>query len=173
MLEKQWAAVASRQQCQPKYMGKKRIIESTPTLLEKEVGIPTAKRVGKEQEKVVNTAKKGLKVAKVYIQATYNNTVITLTDTLGNVLGWSSAGAAGFKGTKKSTPFAASKVAEMISEKILKLGIENLSIFVKGVGSGRDSAIRSLASRGLNIVQIKDITPLPHGGVRPPKIRRV
>lgn len=146
-------------------MGKKRIIESTPPSPEKEAE--------KEQKKVVSTAKKGVKAAKAYIQATYNNTIITLTDTLGNVLAWSSAGAAGFKGTKKSTPFAASKVAEIIIEKIVKLGVENLSVFVKGVGSGRDSAVRSLASRGLNIIQIKDITPLPHGGVRPPKIRRV
>lgn len=145
-------------------MGKKRIIES-----KEEVAVEKIE-TKKELKSVV---KKGFKAAKVYIQATYNNTIITLTDTLGNVLGWSSAGTAGFKGTKKSTPFAASKVAEIIAEKILKLGVESLSIFVKGVGSGRDSAIRSLAGRGLNITQIKDITPLPHGGVRPPKIRRV
>lgn len=145
-------------------MGKKRIVEQK-NISEEKASLPVAKKEF--------TAKKELKAAKVYIQATYNNTIMTLCDLLGNVLVWSSAGSIGFKGTKKSTPFAASKVAEVIAEKILKLGIEDLTVLVNGVGSGRDSAIRSLVSRGLNIIQIKDITPLPHGGVRPPKIRRV
>lgn len=145
-------------------MGKKRIVEQK---------IEEVERASQKIGKIVNIAKKGLKAVRVCIQATYNNTVITMTDIAGNVLAWSSAGSVGFKGTKKSTPFAASKVAEAMAEKILKLGVEELTILVKGVGSGRDSAIRTLASRGFNIIEIKDMTSLPHGGCRPPKIRRV
>ncbi|OGZ17411.1 MAG: 30S ribosomal protein S11 [Candidatus Nealsonbacteria bacterium RBG_13_36_15] len=110
---------------------------------------------------------------KVYISVSYNNTLITLTDPDGNVLTWSSAGNIGFKNTKKATPFAASKVAEDISQKAKKLGIDKIEVLVKGVGSGRESAIRSLATHGLEIESIKDITPIPHNGCRPPKIRRV
>ena len=99
--------------------------------------------------------------------------MITLTDPQGNVLGWTSAGAIGFKGTKKATPFAASKVAENISQTAKKNGIERIEILVRGIGSGRESAIRSLAARGFDIISIKDITPVPHNGCRPPKVRRV
>ena len=96
-----------------------------------------------------------------------------MTDPKGNVLGWTSAGNIGFKGAKKATPFAASKVAEAIVQIAEKIGIEKIEIFVKGIGSGRDSAIRSLAARGLEIVSIKDMTPVPHNGCRKPKVRRV
>lgn len=109
----------------------------------------------------------------IYILSTYNNTVITLTDLKGNVLSWNSAGRMGFSGTKKSTPFVASKVTEAICQIVKKMKIEKIHIFVKGIGSGRESAIRSLAVQGLNIISIKDITPIPHNGCRPRKPRRV
>ncbi|MGB9608885.1 MAG: 30S ribosomal protein S11 [Minisyncoccia bacterium] len=114
-----------------------------------------------------------MNLAKVYINATYNNTIITVTDENGNVLSWSSAGSVGFSGPKKATPFAASKVVSIISEKIKPFEIKNVEIYVKGIGSGRDSAIRSFASEGFNIVLLKDVTPIPHNGPRPPKPRRV
>lgn len=111
--------------------------------------------------------------AIAHIQATYNNTLITVTDEKGNALAWSSTGAVGFSGTKKATPFAAARVAEAVADKLQKAGIEEMKILVKGVGAGRESAIRALANRGFNIVSIKDITPIPHNGPRPKKPRRV
>ncbi|MDO8436504.1 MAG: 30S ribosomal protein S11 [bacterium] len=149
-------------------MGKKRIIQHTETELLKEKEKMEAK-VKKEMER----SSKKIKEGKIYILSSYNNTIITLTDPQGNVLGWTSAGNIGFKGTKKATPFAASKVAEAICQIARKFGIEKIAVLVKGIGSGRDSAIRSLAARGLNIISIKDITPIPHNGCRPPKVRRV
>jgi len=110
---------------------------------------------------------------RIYIQVSYNNTFITVTDEKGDVLAWSSAGSLGFKGPKKATPYAASKVAEAIIEKIKKNGFAEVEVFVTGIGSGRESAVRSLANHGLNIVYIKDITPIPHNGPRPKKVRRV
>mgnify|MGYP001566717607 FL=1 len=107
------------------------------------------------------------------IQATYNNTIITIADEKGNVISWSSAGSLGFSGAKKATPFAAARVAEVAVEKARKTGIQEVSVMVSGVGSGRDSAIRSLANQGLNISYIKDVTPLPHNGPRAKKVRRV
>lgn len=149
-------------------MGKKRIIAKTE------------KELLKEQEKVESKLRKEIKKApqkiregKIYISSSYNNIILTLTDLQGNVLYWTSAGSIGFKGTKKGTPFAASKVAQAVSLAIKKLGITEVAILVKGIGSGRESAIRSLAARGLNIVSITDITPVPHNGCRPPKARRV
>jgi small subunit ribosomal protein S11 len=109
----------------------------------------------------------------VYVNATYNNTVITVADSNGNVLAWSSAGALGFSGPKKATPFAASKIVAALAEKMKKSGPFNINIVVKGVGSGRDSVIRTFAAQGFNILSIKDATPIPHNGPRPPKVRRV
>jgi len=150
-------------------MGKKRIITKTE------------EELLKETEKVEAGMKKDVKIkkpsktkeGKLFISSSYNNTLITLTDLQGNVLTWASAGSIGFKGTKKATPFAASKVAETISFAAKKLGIEKVTVLVKGIGSGRDSAIRSLAARGLEIVSVIDITPVPHNGCRPRKVRRV
>jgi small subunit ribosomal protein S11 len=124
------------------------------------------------------TAKGAAKVrvvnrAKAYIRSSYNNIIIALTDERGNILAWSSSGSLGFKGPKKATPFAASKVVEALAEKVGKFSIGGLEVLVKGIGSGREAAIRSLASRGFDIVSIKDITPIPHNGCRPPKPRRV
>lgn len=149
-------------------MGKKRIIQQTDEELLKEKD-----KVESKARKEVKTAPSRVREGRVYISSTYNNTIITLADLKGNVLGWSSAGSIGFKGTKKATPFAASKVSETISQIILKLGIEKIEVYVKGIGSGRESAIRSLAARGLEIVSIKDMTPVPHNGCRPAKVRRV
>ena len=150
-------------------MGKKRIIQKTEEELLKE-GEKVEAAVKKEV-KVETPAK--TKEGRIYVFSSYNNTIITLTDSQGNVLTWVSAGSIGFKGTKKATPFAASKVAEALSQAAKKLGIERVKVLIKGIGSGRDSAIRSLAARGLDITSIKDVTPIPHNGCRPPKVRRV
>lgn len=149
-------------------MGKKRIIKQTEEELLKET-----EKVEAKVKKEVKTGPKKFREGKIFISSTYNNTVITLTDPQGNVLGWTSAGAIGFKGTKKATPFAASKVAETITQIAQKLGIEKVEVIAKGIGSGRESAIRSLAARGLEIIAIRDATPIPHNGGRPPKVRRV
>jgi small subunit ribosomal protein S11 len=111
--------------------------------------------------------------AKIYIQSTYNNTVITVTDLNGNVIAWGSAGKTGFKGSKKSTPYAAQKTMEEILGRIKDVGITEVEVFVKGVGTGRESSVRALQSSGYSILAIKDQTPIPHGGVRPKKARRV
>ena len=152
-------------------MGKKKVLKQTGEELLKEG--EKMEGVGKKEVQAKVSSQKRVGEGKVYINSSYNNTIITLTDLQGNVLGWSSAGRLGFKGSKKSTPYAASKVAEAISQIVSKIGMEKVMVLVRGVGSGRESAIRSLAARGLNIVSLKDVTPIPHGGVRPPKRRRV
>ncbi len=108
-----------------------------------------------------------------HIKATFNNTHITLTDKFGNVVSWATAGTSGFKGSRKSTAYAASQAAENAAAEAISLGLSNVEVRVKGPGAGRESAIRSLAVAGLNITSIKDVTPLPHNGCRPPKRRRV
>lgn len=147
----------------------------------KRIAIKTEKELIKEGEKIESKIGKGIKIktqvkikeGRVYIFSSYNNTIMTLTDEKGNVLFWTSAGKVGFSGTKKGTPFAASKVAEVMAEVIKQLGIEEIKVLIKGIGSGRESALRSLAARDLNITSIKDITSIPHDGPRPPKVRRV
>lgn len=108
-----------------------------------------------------------------YIQATYNNTIVTITDQTGNALAWSTAGTCGFKGPKKATPYAASIIVKNVVDKIRSFGLKDVHVFVKGVGSGREAAIRAINSNGINILSIKDTTPIPHNGCRPPKVRRV
>jgi len=108
-----------------------------------------------------------------HIQATFNNTIITITDKEGNVVTWSSAGTQGFKGSRKSTPFAAQIAAENTAKEALSLGLKKVEVWVKGPGAGREAAIRSLQAAGLEIMAIKDVTPIPHNGCRPPKRRRV
>lgn len=110
---------------------------------------------------------------QAHIQCTYNNTIITISDMNGATLGWSSSGMLGFKGAKKSTPFAATKVASDVSEKVKKYGLRELMIFIKGVGGGRESAVRGLSGAGFDVISIKDITPAPHNGCRRRKPRRV
>ena len=168
MSERLLVQVVSRLRDQHNIMGKKRVIKQTEEEILKE-GEAIETKV-KEQAK---EPLKKIQDGRIYISSSYNNTIITLTDSKGNVLGWTSAGNIGFKGTKKSTPFAASKVAEAIAQIAEKIGIERIEVFVKGIGSGRESAIRSLAARGLEIISIKDTTPVPHNGCRPPKVRRV
>ncbi len=151
-------------------MGKKRVVEkSDEELLEEKERIEETKKEKKEKVK----KKKRVEYGRIYISATYNNTMITLTNTKGEVLTWASAGSLGFKGTKKATPFAASEVTGVIAEKAEKMGMKEVEIYVKGVGTGRSSALRSLASRNITINSIKDVTPIPHNGCRPKKPRRV
>jgi small subunit ribosomal protein S11 len=150
-------------------MGKKRIITKTEEELLKE----REKIEGKARKEIRVAAPQKVKEGRIYISSSYNNTIITLTDLRGDVLYWTTAGSIGFKGTKKATPFAASKVAENIVQAAKKLGIEKVTVLIRGIGSGRESALRSLAARGLEIVAIKDITPIPHNGCRSPKVRRV
>lgn len=110
---------------------------------------------------------------RIYVQSTYNNTLITATDVNGNVIGWGSAGRTGFKGSKKSTPYAAQRTMEETIARIKDTGLNEVDVFVKGIGSGRESAVRALQGSGFTILSIKDRTPIPHGGVRPKKARRV
>lgn len=149
-------------------MGKKRII--------KKEGAETTEGASASSGRIAPTeSKAGHRTARgtVHIQATYNNTLITITDEKGNVIAWSSAGSLGYSGAKKATPFVAARVAETAVFKARKSGIQDVMVLVRGVGSGRDSAIRALANQGLNIISIKDVTPLPHNGPRPKKVRRV
>lgn len=117
--------------------------------------------------------KKKLSSGIVFIHATYNNTRLTLADKTGNVIMWSSTGALGFKGAKKATPFAASKVADLIADKAIAIGVKEMDIEIKGVGGGRESALRTIGAKGITINSIKDTTPMPHNGPRPKKPRRV
>ncbi len=150
-------------------MGKKHVVETSK------------EDVIKESEKIDKAVAKEIKVksttvvkeGKIYISSSYNNTILTLTNSKGQVLAWKSAGSVGFKGTKKATSFAASRVAETIANACKKIGIDRLEVLVRGIGAGRESAVRTLVAQGLNIVSIKDVTPIPHNGVRPKKIRRV
>lgn len=117
--------------------------------------------------------KKNVPVGVAHIHATFNNTIVTITDPTGGVVSWSSAGCNGFKGSRKSTPFAAQVAGEQAAQKARDVGMRTVSVMVKGPGSGRESALRALASKGLNISVIKDVTPVPHNGCRPRKSRRV
>lgn len=117
--------------------------------------------------------RKNVERGQAHIQTTFNNTLVTLTDMDGNALSWSSAGSNGFKGSRKSTPFAAQSAAEVAAKAAMKHGLKTVEVYVKGPGSGREAAIRALQTAGLNITMIKDITPIPHNGCRPPKKRRV
>jgi small subunit ribosomal protein S11 len=152
-------------------MGKKRIIKKEDGELvdgTKNIAGGTARKAKKKG----STAKK-FKEGRVYILCSYNNTLMTLTDTSGNVVANASAGAMGFKGTKKSTPFAASKVADALGAVAQNKGIERLDVILKGVGSGRDSALRAFGGKGFDITSIEDKTPVPHNGPRARKVRRV
>ncbi len=117
--------------------------------------------------------RKSVPRGRAYIQSTFNNTLITLTDPNGNVVAWGSAGTAGFKGSRKSTPYAAQMAAESAARRAMEHGMRQVDVFVKGPGSGREAAIRSLQGAGLSILSIRDVTPMPHNGCRPPKRRRV
>ena len=130
--------------------------------------VTKAKRTTKKRRE-----KKNIEKGAAHIRSTYNNTIITLTDVNGNAISWSSAGELGFKGSKKSTPFAAQMAAETAAKLAVDQGLKTVEVFVKGPGQGRESAIRALQTAGLEITLIKDVTPIPHNGCRPPKRRRV
>lgn len=117
--------------------------------------------------------RKNIEKGAAHIRSTFNNTIITITDTAGNTVAWSSSGAKGFKGSRKNTPFAAQTAAEAAAKGAMEHGMRTVEVFVKGPGSGREAAIRALQTAGLNITLIKDVTPIPHNGCRPPKRRRV
>ena len=151
-------------------MGKKRVIKKNE------------EELLREREEVENKIRKGatnplvmrkLKEGCLYISSSYNNTILTLTDGKGNVLSWVSAGKIGFKGTKKGTPYAATKAAEVMAQSVGKMKIGAIKVFVKGIGSGREAALRALAQKGVNMVAISDVTPIPHNGCKRPKPRRV
>lgn len=133
---------------------------------------PITTPVAEEQAAPAPVMKKG-GAGRVYINASYNNTVVTVTDTKGNVLAWATAGSLGFNGPKKATPFASSKVVATLTEKLKAKKITELEVLVKGVGGGRDGAMRSLVAQGFNITSFKDITPVPHNGPKAKKVRRV
>ena len=129
----------------------------------------TAKKVVRKKK----VERKNIESGQAHIQASFNNTIVTITDQNGNALSWCSSGSLGFRGSRKSTPFAAQMCAEEAVKGALIHGLKNVDVFVKGPGSGRESAIRALQTAGLNVTSIKDITPIPHNGCRPPKKRRV
>ena len=132
-----------------------------------------AKSKNKKKTRRRKKVKRNIEKGQAHIKSTFNNTIISITDEEGKVVAWSSAGKVGYKGSRKSTPFAAQLAAENAAEEAKGMGMKEIEIFVKGPGSGRESAIRTLQSAGLNITLIKDITPIPHNGCRPPKRRRI
>jgi small subunit ribosomal protein S11 len=124
---------------------------------------------GRQRRKV----RKNIAIGQAHIKTSFNNTLVTLTDKEGNVIAWESAGSAGFKGSRKSTPFAAQVTAESCAKKGMEHGLQKVEVFVRGPGSGRETAVRSLQAAGLEIISVKDVTPVPHNGCRPRKRRRV
>ena len=135
--------------------------------------MPPKGRMAAGAKKVRRKEKKNVAVGQAHIKSTFNNTIITITDPGGAVIAWSSAGQVGFKGSRKSTPFAAQMAAESAARRAMEHGMKKVDVFVKGPGSGRETAIRSLTAAGLEVGAIADVTPSPHNGVRPPKRRRV
>ena len=133
----------------------------------------TTKKTNKSSYSKKKKLKKNILNGIAYVQSTFNNTIISIADTNGNVVSWSSAGQKGFKGSRKSTPYAAQVAADSAASKELECGMKNLTVEVKGPGSGRETALRALQARGFKILSIKDTTPMPHNGTRPPKKRRV
>jgi small subunit ribosomal protein S11 len=129
--------------------------------------------VKKKTSRVSRRERKAIPRGRAYIQSTFNNTIITLTDPQGNVIAWGSSGTAGFKGSRKGTAYAAQRAAEAAAKKGMEHGLRQVDVYVKGPGSGREAAIRSLQAAGLNITSIRDVTPIPHNGCRPPKRRRI
>jgi len=127
----------------------------------------------KKKTKTRKRERKSIVTGRAYIQATFNNTMVTLTDPQGNVIAWASPGSVGFKGSRKGTPYAAQLAAKSAAQKAMEHGLRQVEVLIKGPGSGREAAIRSLQSSGLYITSIRDVTPIPHNGCRPPKRRRV
>lgn len=150
-------------------MGKKKIIaQSSETILKERETVDSAVAKGQTTKKV-----KRIDRGKVYIKNSFNNTLVSVTDMSGNLVTWVSAGSLGFSGPKKATPFASSKIVAALAEKLKATGPTDVEVIVRGAGGGRDSAIRSLVNHGFNILSVRDVTPIPHNGPRPPKPRRV
>jgi small subunit ribosomal protein S11 len=126
-----------------------------------------------KKARVAKKVKKNISNGVVHIQSTFNNTIVSITDTAGNVLAWSSSGVQGFKGSRKSTPFASQLAAEDAAKKAMEHGMKSVEVYIKGPGAGRESALRALQAVGFNVLKIRDVTPVPHNGCRPPKRRRV
>lgn len=141
----------------------------TPALEEKKAVEETGVKIKAKKKKTKAKLTKG----KIFINSTYNNTIVSVTDLTGNVLVWGSAGKIGFKGSKKSTPYAGQKTMEDVLSRAKERGLNEVDVFIKGIGSGRESAVRAIQGSGLSVLTIKDQTPTPHGGVRPKKPRRV
>ena len=170
--EKQAAEKAEKPVKKPDAPAPAKAEESAPSVpnlggLEPVTALPVTPKKGKKR------VKKNVAAGVVHINSTFNNTMITITDAVGNVLAWSSAGARGFKGSRKSTPFAAQVAAGDAAAKAMEHGLKTVVVMVKGPGAGRESALRAIAAAGLKITLIKDATPIPHNGCRPPKRRRV
>jgi small subunit ribosomal protein S11 len=156
-------------------MGQKKIKEVEEETVKE--GKPEAIKVAETTEEAKGAPKKKSKNKRVekgalYVESTYNNTKLTLTDEKGNTLAWATSGGLGFKGAKKGTPFAAAKVGETLADKAQNFGIKEVKVIIKGVGSGRESGVRGFISKGINIVSISDMTPVPHNGPKAPKPRR-
>lgn len=149
-------------------MGKKRIIKTEELSDIKDVVVEPAE----EKPTPTKSSRKNFDSAVLYVESTYNNTKVTLTDNKNNPIAWSSSGSLGFKGAKKGTPFAAAKIGEALAFKAQALGVKEVKVIVKGVGSGRESVIRGFISKGIDLISIQDQTPVPHNGPRPPKPRR-
>ncbi len=150
-------------------MGKKKIgTQTTEEAMTQATAIDSAVTASS----VKNVAKK-IEQGRVYVKASYNNTIISVTDEKGNLVCWSTAGSLGFKGPKKATPFAASKIVAALSEKLRKAGLSNVTIFLNGIGGGRDSSIRSFVNQGFTVLGIHDVTPVPHNGPKAKKVRRI
>ena len=132
-----------------------------------------AKQAKKKVTRVRRKERKNIEKGHAHIQSTFNNTIVTLSDVQGNAISWASAGQLGFKGSRKSTPFAAQMAAETATKAAIEHGLTSVDVFVKGPGAGREAAIRALQAAGLEVTMIKDVTPIPHNGCRPPKRRRV
>ncbi|MEK7072637.1 MAG: 30S ribosomal protein S11 [Patescibacteria group bacterium] len=148
--------------------------EELKNTTESTIALPDSKaQVKKIRTKSKKSVVRQVSSGRTYIKSTYNNTIVTFTDQNGNVLSWSSAGQCGFKGPKKSTPYAASMIVKDAFEKAKKYGLKEVAVFVKGIGGGREAAIRALNANGINVNNIKDVTPIPHNGCRAKKPRRV
>lgn len=141
--------------------------QKVKTIVETAEAKPAAKATAAKK------AKHKVSRGRIYVRSSYNNTIVTVTDGEGNTLGWGSAGGIGFKGSKKSTPYAAQRTMEETLGKLKNFGIKEVDVFIRGIGSGRDSAVRALQNADFNVLTIKDVTPVKHGGVRPKKVRRV
>ncbi len=147
----------------------KNIAEATPAA---DAPVKVGK-ASKAKPKRTKKSKTQISQGKVFVQATYNNTIVSISDMNGNVLGWSSAGVVGFKGPKKATPYAASVIVRDAVEKVKDYAVKDVNVYISGVGQGREGALRALNANGLNVLSMKDVTPIPHNGCRPPRPRRV